>query len=244
MRNIVLDVPFIYTATVVLPRKRNTSSQVLRASVPVTIEFADELEMPVAFRITAPHGGDVTEVRWDGANCLTVTEPDEVVEESSLQGLLHGMRGTPFSHAQYSLGSARYRANEDAIPEREFNGKIISDNKEETISNIHDAAASFIFCAGKFWRKSGEPVWVVDVKRTGFGYGKMYASLDFLYICADIVEAAWLRPIFAAGDYLEARQCALTLGAADFFDSATVEILGSGYQSSFLREICHLFGQR
>lgn len=181
----IVEIPFVYTAHVVPPGKRNARETHVIGRVPVRVPTAEVDEMPVAFlfspgrdvpwsldgeALMAFHRARSMEVRMDDRGLWAPEGHDfdreenkqEVARLSEAQAtaLVESMRGTPFSGAQW--GGLLDWQRRSVVREGTFEGRVLREDRRDRVANILAIARGVRFCDGRFWSPTTEPCWVGD----------------------------------------------------------------------------------
>lgn len=181
----IVEIPFVYTASVVPPGKRNPRVTHVLDRVPIRILTAPEGEMPVAFRfspgqnvplelqqdeLAALNEALAMELRWDGEGlwaphghtfgrdvaAAVAANAGRLTEADASQQIV-SMSRTPFASTQWD-GLMEWKRR-DVVPIGRLEGRIQADDRRGRVADILALARKVRFHDGRFWVPAEEPCW-------------------------------------------------------------------------------------
>ncbi len=174
-----LNIPFVYMATVVKPKCRNTTDVLIEDSIEVEVKNYDSL--PIAFKVGS------LDYYWDNKSLWTIvskykkdSNTDTLITLEQLKENtenphedlgIHSTESPFYKFSKYGLDynysyrtiNTKYSSKDDAVNQ---NREYIRDNKDEVISKIKDIAKSIAFINGLLYQRTGEPRYKIDI----YGY--------------------------------------------------------------------------
>jgi hypothetical protein len=228
----IVEVPFLYSVSVVPPRCRNAVPKIVRDTLPVKLHVAAAEDMPVAMRVVTARDTPIvaddktatpTELRWDGKSLYAPwrgghDEAPGPLDKAEIERRVAAMTGTPFACIQ-SKPEDDYHSwrQEPAVRLEDIEGRVVADNRRDRVASLLEAARDHILVDGVFMTPSPEPVWKVDADRR---WPRVEAEFAHEYILRD----RSVRSLYRA-DRLDAAIDAAANGEFDCDQRGLIEVL-------------------
>ncbi|WP_152633384.1 hypothetical protein [Aliarcobacter butzleri] len=179
-----LEIPFVYKATVIKPKCRNTTDILIEDKI--TIDIAEYDNLPVAFKV-----GNL-EYYWDNKSLWMIASEYDRVSEKNITVTIEEIKENtenphedlrvPYAQAPFfnysKYGTYRnysyrdielvYSSKDEAVNQ---NREYIKDDREEIVSSIKEVADSMIFIKGLMYDKINEPRYKISTYGLGENHG-------------------------------------------------------------------------
>jgi hypothetical protein len=175
MMPFIVEIPFLYDAKVVPPRKRNIRDIKVMDRIPVIIQEKTEDSFPIAIQFVSGNSSfnahnpklvskNPVDFRWDGQNLYgTIGGHFSNIEE--LKALLQDIKDeedverSPFHQVQGFKKYHRRHYDSDPILAQHIDGKVESDNRRERVADLLKIAGQMFVFNGYLWTHTSEPCW-------------------------------------------------------------------------------------
>jgi hypothetical protein len=174
--SLLIEVPFLYDAKLVPPRKRNARNVKVLDCIPIVIQEKTTNDFPIAMQYVCgthlPFDNDARKaalenaitLRWDG-HSLHEAVGGAFLNREDLKRLLQDVENSPFRREQGFYNYNRWQYEGDPIPVNRIDGKVESDNRRERVATLLEMSSKMFVCDRHIWTQCNEPCWLLEAHR-------------------------------------------------------------------------------
>jgi hypothetical protein len=203
-KTMIIEVPFMYVAQVVPPRKRKPVEMCVIDQIAIKFKDIPEQNFPVAIKYvdddSLPHDEEQRRerlsnpdlIRWDGNNLYTRIGA-EFNTRDEFNALLRGNpNDSPLNNVQGWSQHRDWKHGEPVLLNN-LQGQVQSDNRRDRIAALIEYTNSCRVCKNGLWEITQEPAWMVS---QSFNFTVIKAT----QINPDNLRTSW-NNIYAGNEY-------------------------------------------